>query len=440
MTSRGSHLGVDIGTTSVKCCLLVGPSASSSTVLHSKQVHNADVVFSDNKHEQSALCIMSAIRAALGTLAEQSRTAPDSLAVDTVSVCCQMHGVLLWNDEHDVSNLITWQDHRCTDEFVTKLRGFTEFGDDLHTGYGSATLAWLAHHTPEVLTKYRHCGTVADYFVYVLCGLKESVISDHNAQSWGYFDEVTHSWDTSAFSKAQVSINLPKIVENGNGIGCVVNETFNIQPGARVCIPIGDLQASVYSVLGCGSGRVFNYGTASQIVQTADPHDHKQMLPSVRRTLYTGNHNLVTAASLNGGNATEVIFKLFSSLSTDQKLDHDTVMELAYEKRNSSLRICPVFFGERHATKTFGSFTNVTADNFTVGDVSAAVFKGVVENLCDMMRGVDYNSDDVLYAVGIAERPILQYFLREFLGDFVLFDKEVTAAYGAIFFDLGNQR
>ena len=430
-----SRVGIDIGTTSIKCCLLPDSSTSPSTILHTKQVHTADIISSDNKHEQCALRILSAVRSALGALAEESGAL--ILNVSTVSVCCQMHGVMLWNGEHDTSNLITWQDHRCSDEFLGEIRNYCEFSDDLHAGYGSATLAWLARNTPIELEKYNHCGTVADYFVFVLCGLGGSVISDHNAQSWGFFNEKTRKWDNRAVTTAGVTMNLPKIVNNGNTIGCVINETFSIQKGAQVFIPVGDLQASVYSVLGASSGRVFNYGTASQIVHTTKCDDFGDLPVSVRRTLYTNKYNLVTAASLNGGNSMEIVYKLFSSLSPG--LDYDTVMELAYEKRNTNLKVSPVFFGERHDTGTFGSFSNVTSDNFTVGDISAAVLRGVVENLCEMMGEVQINFD-TLYAVGIAERPILQHYLREVMGDFVLFDKEVTAAYGAILFDLDNTK
>jgi sedoheptulokinase len=57
--------------------------------------------------------------------------------VESVGVCGQMHGVLLWKrdacvgydastgtysvNESHVSNLITWQDARCTPEFVASL-------------------------------------------------------------------------------------------------------------------------------------------------------------------------------------------------------------------------------------------------------------------------------------------------------------------------------
>ena len=426
-----SRLGIDFGTTSIKCALVTDSCPNS--VLHSKHIHNSDVVSTDGKHEQSVSLTISALRAALRDLVGEEGI----LHVETVSICCQMHGIMFWNDMEDTSNLITWQDRRCAQDFLREIRNYA-VSDDLHTGYGSATLAWLARNSPQFLDRYRYCGTIADYFVYVLCGLKESVISDHNAQSWGFFNEKTRNWDYKAMKTANISVGLPMIVESGNYVGFVENENFSILKGAKVFVPIGDLQASVYSVLGGKSGRVFNYGTASQIVMTKESSDLGVLPKSVRRTLYTRNHNLITAASLNGGNSVQVVFKLFSSLSTDSKLDYETLMDMAYEKRNTELRICPVFFGERHATQTFGSFSNVTQENLTVGDISAAVFRGIVENLHDMMSGVEVN-DDVLYAVGISERPVLKYFVKEILGDFKLFEKEVTAAYGAILFDLGNQ-
>lgn len=433
------RLGIDIGTTSIKCCLILdsNPTSTSSSsnqrALHSQYVHKADVITTDNKHEQSVEHIFTAIRAALSELSRQEESV--LLNISHISVCCQMHGIVFWNCANDFSNLISWQDGRCDEEFLARIRCCSEQSRDLHTGYGSATLAWFAYFAPSELSKYRYCGSIADFFVFVLCGLSDAVISDHNAQSWGFLDEVSGDWDVGAFQRARINISLPRVVRSGTIIGSVKDKSFCVNPGAQVFVPIGDLQASVYAVLGGAGGRVFNYGTASQIVQTCDPVLFPVLPATVRRTLYTRNHHLVTAASLNGGNAVNLVFNLFSSLSPD--LNYDSIMELAYENRNTDLRVCPRFRGERHDTQTLGSFQNITSENFTIGNISAAVFRGVVENLCEMMEGVLENGS-TLYAVGIAERPILKYYVQDLLGDYVLHDKEVTAAFGAVMFDIGN--
>lgn len=389
---------------------------------------------SPGHHEQNVGLILRSIQTAVLKLRrEVSEDGCTAWDIARVSLCCQMHGVVFWNGgdgdgDGDVSNLITWQDKRCGEVFLKDLQ--TRYGPDLHTGYGSATISWLHEHDPGFLKKYQLCGTVADYFCHVLCGLREAVISDHNAQSWGCFDHLRSDWvDPTLYT-------LPRIVKHGTQIGRVIKPDYHIPVGAGVNIPIGDLQGSVFSVIGGTPGRVFNYGTASQIVQTVTLTTALPDLPrSVRRTLYTSTHHLLTAASLNGGNVVQIIYNFLSSLDPD--MTHDTMLQLALQHKTTTLTVNPVFFNERHDTETQASFSNVTPDNLTSGDISAAVFKGIVHNLCEMMGRVGAEGD--LYAVGIAERPILQYYVREKLGDFVLYDSEVTAAYGAIQFDVCNE-
>jgi len=77
----------------------------------------------------------------LGELAEK---------VIQIAICGQMHGILLWKDDKghgpslepaDHSPLHTWQDMRCSQEFLSQLER-----PDSHlrvaTGYGCATLLW----------------------------------------------------------------------------------------------------------------------------------------------------------------------------------------------------------------------------------------------------------------------------------------------------------
>ena len=264
-------LGIDIGTTSIKCCYL---QKNTSYVCHSQQVHNADIKFtSSEKKEQSVSYIFDAISWSLRNLAEQLECS--ILDVEQVSICCQMHGIVMWNDidNGQLSNLVTWQDQRCDNEFISNIRSITNM-NDLHSGYGCGTLAWLTKYDPEFLQKYAYCGTIADVFTFLLCGMSQnSTISDQNAQSWGLFDEESCAWNNEALQQANINFKLPEIIKSGNVIGKVVDETFFIKKGANVYVPIGDLQASVYSVLGKKRGRVFNYGTASQLVSTVSKLD-----------------------------------------------------------------------------------------------------------------------------------------------------------------------
>ena len=267
-----SCLGIDIGTTSIKCCYY---EKQTKSVCYSQQVHNANVCeVTSSRNEQSISDIFDAIRQAIRDLANQIGCC--RLNVEQVSLCCQMHGIVLWNDCGQRSNLITWQDQRCDNDFISNLKILTS-KKDLHAGYGNSTLAWLTKYNPEFLQKYTYCGSVADIFTSVLCGINHTcTISDQNAQSWGFFDAQVCAWNNEALKLAGIYFKLPQIVKSGNVIGKVTDDSFFIEKGAKVYVPIGDLQASVYSVLGNKLGQVFNYGTASQLVKTVAKLEDQQ--------------------------------------------------------------------------------------------------------------------------------------------------------------------
>ena len=88
------------------------------------------------------------------------------LQVSLMGITGQMHGVVLWHSSHPRathSNLITWQDGRCTSDEISQfnlLGGETTKAWPLSSGYGCASLAWLARHYPAQLDQYDRVGTI----------------------------------------------------------------------------------------------------------------------------------------------------------------------------------------------------------------------------------------------------------------------------------------
>lgn len=88
-------------------------------------------------------------------------------------------------------------DQRCTPEFLATLPAPSSHLQ-LATGHGCATLFWLTRHKGEVVTDmgYDCSGSVMDYVVARLCGLKKPVTSVQVAASMGYFNTQLLSWNT----------------------------------------------------------------------------------------------------------------------------------------------------------------------------------------------------------------------------------------------------
>lgn len=106
---------------------------------------------------------------------------------------------------------------------------------------------------------------------------------------------------------------------------------------------------------------------------------------------YFSGDNILVAAALGGG---KVIATFVSMLKewleslgvqrSDSEL-YETLMTVAQDKMDTTLQVVPTLWGERHRPGMRGSVHNIGTDNLTLGDVSSAMFRGIVENLREMM-------------------------------------------------------
>lgn len=189
--------------------------------------------------------------------------------VSHVAICGQMHGVVLWNSanvhsEHPtLSPLFTWQDQRCSSEFIEDLppsqshlriatgkknlkmrRVYFHF--QMFSGYGCATLFWLLKHRPEYLAQFDRCGTVMDFVALKLTAGDRAQMSPQNAASWGYFNTVEEQWNLDILQNSGFPVDmLPEIVQVGSDIGTLPSNWSVIPAGVKVKTPLGDLQVFI---------------------------------------------------------------------------------------------------------------------------------------------------------------------------------------------------
>jgi len=212
--TKDISLGIDLGTTTVK---IVAMRSSDETVIDSWSCETKASVLSDAgplASEQDVTKIMSAVDNCMGKIP------PDLAAgITGIGVSGQMHGLVMWTKQSGnigdqnssssssslfgdlsscyvvLSNLYTWQDGRCSTEFLSSIPA-RESHLRVATGFGCCTLFWLNRHEPGCLERYRCAGTVQDLLVTVLCDLEQPVMTNQNAASWGYFDPVSSTWNT----------------------------------------------------------------------------------------------------------------------------------------------------------------------------------------------------------------------------------------------------
>ncbi|XP_068186586.1 sedoheptulokinase isoform X2 [Antennarius striatus] len=396
-------LGIDVGTTSVKAVLLETgsrsviashtlPTASDiidSTGLKAKEQHTGRIIDTLNR------CIGSLPRGKLQHVAG-------------IGLSGQMHGVLFWKGKDgcdwsngdfftpkDASQLITWQDGRCSSDFLSSLPQ-PESHISVSTGFGCATIFWYMRHRPEFLVDFTAAGTIQDYVVSMLCGLNGCVMTPQNAAGWGFFNTSTNQWNMDILKKAGFPLHLlPRCIPSGGFAGQTWSDWHGVPAGTPVGAALGDFQGSVYSCMSARTDAVLNISTSAQLTfampANFTPPDCPQPASSISYVPYFKDSYLAVAASLNGGNVLATFVETLTAWL--KELDVELSESCLYEKlihcglsqETSDLRVSPTLLGERHDPLRLGQIANISTSNLSLGHLTRALCRGVLDNITSMM-------------------------------------------------------
>ncbi|VDN04456.1 unnamed protein product [Thelazia callipaeda] len=377
-------IGIDIGTTSIKCCAL----GSDARVISEKSaVHDAWIKRESHIYrEQDPLKIFHVLLALLKSM----KLKYSSNII--VSIVGQMHGIVFWNGQNLTagkficSPLITWMDERVPKEFVNSLPRWN--CGELHVGFGMVTLAWL-HSSDNLKTEWTCCGTVMDMLISYLSQSSDAFIGVQNAYSWGY---CSYDGYWTLPEKLIPPHLLPTIRKTDEVVGLVKRSDFDLPVGAQLLSSCGDLQSTVYPVLETGTAvfnffKVLNLGTSAQLCFASEVDQAPST--SLLTEPFFGNKRLIVAASMNGGNAIDIIAQKMiewaSELVSDNKslkVDYNKLNDILTkpEKCTSSVvRVEPIFLPERGSTAT--SCISGISPRTTVNEVFQGIACGIVCNL-----------------------------------------------------------
>ncbi|XP_028321626.1 sedoheptulokinase [Gouania willdenowi] len=396
-------LGVDVGTTSVKAVLL---ETESKTVAASQSVPtNSEIADSSGIHakEQDTGQIIDSLNTCISKLPRELLQ-----QVCRIGLCGQMHGILFWKGKsgcdwsngdfftaQDSSQLITWQDGRCSKDFLSSLPQ-----PDSHlsvaTGFGCATVLWYMKHRPEFLMDFTVAGTIHDYIVSMLCSLNGCVMTNQNAASWGFFNTLTNEWNTDILKGAGFPVQLlPQCVPSGSLVGRSSSVWHGVPAGTPVGAALGDFQCSVYSCMRTRTDAVLNISTSAQLTFAMPvdfrPPDSPQPSSSISYFPYFDSTYLAVAASLNGGNVLATLVQMLigwmRDLGVEQSDDclYEKIIECALKQETCDLKVCPTILGERNSPLSLGHVTNISTSNLSLGHVTRALCHGILSNLTTMM-------------------------------------------------------
>ncbi|XP_077826181.1 sedoheptulokinase isoform X2 [Macaca mulatta] len=397
MAARPITLGIDLGTTSVKAALLrAAPNEPSGFVvlascaraaLAEAAVESAGA--GPQGREQDVSRILQALHQCLAALPRQQLR-----SVVGIGVSGQMHGVMFWKtgqgcewieggiapvfEPRAVSHLVTWQDGRCSSEFLASLPQ-PKSHLSVATGFGCATIFWLLKHCPEFLKSYDAAGTIHDYVVAMLCGLPRPLMSDQNAASWGYFNTQSQSWNVEILRSSGFPVHLlPDIAEPGSVAGRTSHVWFEIPEGTEVGVALGDLQASVYSCM----------------AQRTD-----------------------------------------AGLEVEESTVYSRMIQAAVQQRDTHLTITPTVLGERHLPDQLASVTRISSSDLSLGHVTRALCRGIVQNLHSMLPIQQLREWGVERVMGsgsaLSRNEVLKQEVQRAFPLPVSFGQDVDAAVGA---------
>ncbi|XP_050437209.1 sedoheptulokinase-like isoform X2 [Adelges cooleyi] len=427
-------LGIDIGTSSIKISIIDGKTLE---LVDSKSISPNAKVKSNNPRgdEQNVLKIFKALQKCISLF-------PENLLkqVEGIGVCGQMHGIVFWKkqfiqtlwDNHFnieksdlVSNLYTWQDARVDASYLEKLPK-PKSHLNIYSGYGCSTIFWLNENQINELNKYKYCGTIQDLIVSILCNREDSIMSTHNAASWGYFDVKNNAWNINILKKANFPTNLlPSTVIPGTLAGNLFNTMYGLHKGIVIGVALGDLQCSVLAHFPSLKDAIINISTSAQVAYITN---HVEQTSAV-------------AASLNGGNALDVLVKsIFSwikdlGLSVTEEDLWNRLLNLSSEENTTSLIVNPLMMGERHDPSTYGSLLNITNNNLSVGQIYSGFCKGIVNNLLKMMPKEMLLNADIKKIIGtgtvIVKNSIIRHEIEKNYHMPLIVKETGDAAFGA---------
>lgn len=326
MVDRDSEsfvLGIDVGTTSIKVSLLRNNTRDAVESFSCETGANICAEALDFA-EQDVAKILASLHYALGQLSTHFL-----VKVSSIGICGQMHGCVMWRghscvtwdtsefrdyvtSSDNVSHLITWEDRRCTSEFLATLPA-TRTNVAISTGFGCASLFWLQGNRPNLLERFDCAGTIMDFIVCVLCQMDKPCMSSHNAVSWGYFHFNNMKWELDILKQAKFPTHLlPVVVKPDAVAGKLQRPFYNIPVGTPVGVGLGDFQCSVLATMSQQSDAVLNIGTSCQLavvvpdsVCDIDYRESPNLAKHISREAlqllpFFEGRKVITAASLSG--------------------------------------------------------------------------------------------------------------------------------------------
>ncbi|KUF81271.1 Sedoheptulokinase [Phytophthora nicotianae] len=418
---RDCMFGMDIGLKNIKCALVCATSGNILATSSAPIQHDTKSLESEQNVTNILFAVLSAVQALPPSLRGNIRS---------IGICGVMHGIVWWHCDavrQAVSEIqagngttrswpwstyITFLDQRCTPAMLTEWRAkiqlanaaatATPFGIEpfdvcvstspIASGYGLATFAYMMERQPSDIAGYDACGTIQDFIAFALCGHSfpaQNCMDVTDAFSWGGFDINTRTWNPHAVQ----ALNLPAhMLPTVKAPGAIIGQSSEV--AAVLCLPIGK---PVYLAMGDHPCAVM-----TAMAQTRGPADL-----NLSRTSGTYSECQAWSRQLAVNPTVEY-------LSDDAM--YARLISLGGTKLDTDLKFSPTLYGEWASPDVRGSIEQLRISNWSLGDISASICRGLVDNIFSMVP--DDLRTDLLQQpmIGTGNALVRNSLLRHFLG------------------------
>lgn len=267
------YLGIDLGTSSVKCALIDEAQSLIATSTAPLMLSHPQALWSEQNPEDWWLAVQTAV----DILKKNHRSSLSSLRA--IGLSGQMHGATLLDCKGNVLRpAILWNDGRSFKACeVLKERepdAETITGNLIFPGFTAPKLLWVKEHEPEIFKATQMVLLPKDYLRFCLTGVYATDLSDASGTSW--LDVGKRIWSDRMLAATELTItNMPTLFEGPEITGTVTQEiaaSWGIPTNTVVVAGAGDNAASAISMNTINPGEAFLSLGTSGVYFVADDH------------------------------------------------------------------------------------------------------------------------------------------------------------------------
>jgi xylulokinase len=265
------YLGLDLGTSSVKACVIDDAGAVVATASAPLTMSHPFPGASEQTCDEWWAAICSAIRSIDGQTRARLRA---------IGLSGQMHGAVLLDAENaPIRPAILWNDGRAEAECADMARLDPEVGllsgAPPMPGFTAPKLLWLSRFEPQTHARIAHVLLPKDYVGFRLHG--RLVTDPSDAAGTGWFDERARCWSTRL---CQISATdpswLPEVRYGSDVAGALMPEVareLGLPDGIPVATGAGDAAAGAVGIGAIHDGDGFiSLGTSGQLFVTTNTY------------------------------------------------------------------------------------------------------------------------------------------------------------------------